>query len=127
MTHRLEREGSGSLLFKGDFFKPSLDIASDGKEYSIKIELPGMDKGNIKIEHTDDTLIISGEKHQEKEEKEKDYYRMERSYGSFKRVLDIPKDADKESIESSYKDGVLTITISRKTLPQKEIKNIEIK
>lgn len=127
LSRNFEREWPGTALLKTDVFKPSLDIASDGKEYSINIELPGIDKSNITIEYTNDTLKIKGEKHQEKEEKEKDYYRMERSYGSFERTLNIPDDADKDNIESNYKDGVLTITIPRKALPQKEVKNIEIK
>lgn len=128
LQHSFEKGWPGSSLIGQDFFKPSLDIASDGKEYTVKVELPGIDKSNITIEYTKDTLKIKGEKHQEKEEKEKDYYKMERSYGSFARTLNIPEDADKDNITSSYKDGVLSITIPRKKLPPKEeVKNIEIK
>ncbi|QOY53843.1 Hsp20/alpha crystallin family protein [Candidatus Sulfurimonas marisnigri] len=113
-------------LIRTDLFKPSLDVASDGKEYSIKVELPGMDKNNISIECTNNILKIKGEKHQEKEEKKKDYYRIERSYGSFERILDIPDDADSTNITSSYKDGVLSVVIPRKVLPKKETRRIEI-
>lgn len=118
---------SSDSFFKMDLFKPSLDVAADGKEYSIKIELPGIDKSNISIEYTDKLLKIKGQKHQEKEEKEKDYYRIERSYGSFERVLNIPDDADIQNITSSYKDGVLSISIPRKALPKAETRTIEIK
>ena len=111
---------------KTDWFKPSLDVASDDKEYSIKVELPGMDAGNISLEYTDKTLKIKGEKRQEKEEKEKNFYRMERSYGSFQRILDIPEDADTDNITSNYKDGILSIKVPRKMLPDKETKKIEI-
>lgn len=114
-------------LLQTDWFKPSLDVASDDKEYSIKVELPGMDATNISLEYTSDTLKIKGEKRQEKEEKDKDFYRVERSYGSFQRILDIPEDGDSENITSNYKDGVLNITIPRKQLPNKETKKIEIK
>lgn len=114
-------------LFKTDWFKPSLDVASDEKEYSVTIELPGIDAGNISIEYSSNTLKVKGEKHQEKEEKEKDFYRVERSYGSFQRILDIPDDADAENISSSYKDGILSIKIPRKMLPKKDTKKIEIK
>lgn len=117
---------STSLLHT-DWFKPSLDVASDEKEYSIKVELPGMDANHISIEYTNDTLKIKGEKRQEKEEKEKNFYRIERSYGSFQRILDIPEDADAENITSSYKDGVLSIKVPRNTLPKADTKKIEIK
>jgi HSP20 family protein len=114
-------------LLQTDWFKPSLDVASDEKEYSIKVELPGIDLTNISLEYSSDTLKIKGEKRQEKEEKDKDFYRIERSYGSFQRILDIPEDADADNITSNYKDGVLSITIPRKQLPKKETKKIEIK
>lgn len=114
-------------LMKTDWFKPSLDVASNEKEYSIKVELPGIDPTHITLEYSSDTLKIKGEKRQEKEEKDKDFYRIERSYGSFQRTLDIPEDADADNITSNYKDGVLSITIPRKQLPKKETKKIEIK
>lgn len=117
----------GSSMFKDDWFKPSLDVASNEKEYSVKVELPGIDASNITLEYTSNTLKIKGEKRQEKEEKDKDFYRMERRYGSFQRILDIPDDADADNITSNYKDGVLSITIPRKALPKKESKKIEIK
>jgi HSP20 family protein len=118
---------STDLFFKNDWLKPSLDIASDEKEYSVKIELPGIDKSDISIEYANHTLKIKGEKHQEKEEKKKDYYRIERSYGSFQRVLDLPEDSDADNITSEYKDGVLSIAIPRKMLPKADAKKIEIK
>lgn len=114
-------------LMRTDFFKPSLDIASDAKEYSVKVDLPGIDKENISVEYANNTLKIKGEKRQEKEEKEKNYYRVERSYGSFERVLDMPEDADADKIESSFKDGVLNVTIPRKALPSANTKHIAIK
>ena len=117
----------GSSMFKEDWFKPSLDVASNEKEYSVKVELPGIDASNITLEYTSNTLKIKGEKRQEKEEKEKDFYRVERRYGSFQRILDIPDDADADKITSSYKDGLLNITIPRKALAKKESKKIEIK
>lgn len=112
---------------KKTWLKPSLDIASDEKEYSIKVELPGIDADNIKVEYIGGTLRIKGEKKQEKEEKGKDFYKMERSYGSFQRILDLPADADEDQITSRYKDGVLSISIAKKMLPKTETKQIEIK
>ena len=81
----------------------------------------------MQIEIDGDTMIIKGEKRQENEEKNKDFYRIERSYGSFRRVLNLPGDADVDKIESNHKDGVLTINIPKKTLPKSDTKKIEIK
>ena len=131
MFDSLKKALSGGMatttLFGADWFKPSLDIASDDKEYSIKIELPGIEASNISIEYAANTLKIKGEKRQEKEEKEKNYYRVERSYGSFERTLDLPEDSDADNITSAYKNGVLSIKIPRKMLEKKDTKNIEIK
>lgn len=123
----LIKDWTGHTLFGTDFLKPSLDVASDDKEYSIKVELPGIDAADISIEFTDNTLKIKGEKRLEKEEKEKDFYRVERSYGSFQRILNIPEDAESDNITSEYKDGVLTVSIPRKMLPKKDTKKIEVK
>ena len=106
-------------VFKSDWFKPSLDVASGSDDYTIKLELPGVKKKDIEVEVHNHTLTIKGEKKQESEEKEKDFYRIERSYGSFKRVLNLPEDADIESIVSEHKDGILTIKISKKELPKR--------
>lgn len=112
---------------KSEWFKPSLDVVSDEKEYNINIELPGIDADDVNIELEGNTLKIKGEKRQQTEEKEKDFYRVERSYGAFQRTLDLPEDADRENIASTYKDGVLRVTVPRKALPKKETKKIDIK
>lgn len=117
---------SNESLFKNDWLKPSLDIASDEKEYTVKIELPGMNKSDISIEYANNTLKIKGEKHHEKEEENKDFYRIERSYGRFERILDLPADSDANNIASQYKNGVLSINIPRKALPKADTKKIEI-
>jgi HSP20 family protein len=107
--------------------KPTLDIGATHKEYAISVEIPGVDQKDIKLEIVDNTLTISGEKKQEKEEKEKGYYRVERAYGSFKRVLSLPEDADQDAIKAKFKKGVLNITLPKKTAAATETKQIEIK
>ena len=97
------------------------------KEYAISVEVPGVDEKDVKIELANNTLTIGGEKKQEKEEKEKNFYRVERSYGSFQRVLSLPEDADQEKIQATFKKGVLRITVPRKALPHAEAKQIEVK
>jgi HSP20 family protein len=110
-----------------DWLKPTLDIGASEKEYTISVELPGVDEKEVQLELINDTLKIKGEKKQQKEEKEKNYYRMERSYGSFQRMLSLPEDADQEKIHAVYKNGIMEITIPRKAAPKTEAKQIEIK
>ncbi len=123
----LLRERSWSPRFGTDLLKPTLDLAATDKEYTISVELPGVAASEAKLEVVNDTLRISGEKKQEQEEKDKDFYRMERSYGSFQRVLSLPEDADQEHIKAVFKNGVMTITLPRKSLPQSEVRQIEVK
>ncbi len=94
--------------------KPKLDIAGGDEHYLVTVELPGVDEKDVHLELRGDCLIIKGEKKNEHEEKGKDYYRMERSYGSFQRVLSLPEDVDSSGIKAAHKAGVLTVTLPRK-------------
>lgn len=111
----------------GGFLKPQVDIGATDKEYSISVEVPGVDDKDVKVEVAENTLTIRGEKKQEKEEKEKNYYRVERSYGSFQRVLSLPEDADQENIQATFQKGVLHIRMPRKDVMKPNVKPIEIK
>lgn len=111
---------------KDKWMKPSLDLFSFNNDYVINLELPGVNPKDIEIEISGDVMIIKGEKRQEEEEKNKNFYRLERTYGSFKRVLSLPSDSDINKINSNYKDGILTINIPRKQIPKNEIKKIQI-
>jgi len=106
--------------------KPTLDLSASDEEYTISIEIPGVDEKDVKLDLANDTLTIRGEKKQQKEEMERNYYRMERSYGSFQRVLSLPEDADQQAVKARFKKGVLTITMPRKSLPQSDVKRIEV-
>ncbi|WP_163339399.1 Hsp20/alpha crystallin family protein [Desulfopila sp. IMCC35008] len=109
------------------FMKPQVDVAASDKEYTITVEVPGVNEKDVKVEIAGNAMTIRGEKKQEKKEREKDYYCMERSYGSFQRILSLPDDADEEKVKAEFRKGVLNITIPRKALPQSEVKKIEIK
>lgn len=106
--------------------KPTLDLSATDQEYIIALEIPGVDEKDVKLEIANDTLTIRGEKRQDKEEKNKNYYRVERSYGSFQRVLSLPEDADQEGVKAHFKRGVLTISMPRKAQVQTDIKKIDI-
>lgn len=98
--------------FLGDFHA-SIDMKDTDKDVVVTAELPGVEMKDINISMKDNMLVLTGEKKQEKEEKEKSYYRMERSYGSFYRALELPCEVDKEAIDAVYKDGVLTVTLPK--------------
>lgn len=108
-------------------FLPTIDIAETDKQYAINVELPGVNEKDVRIELTGDTLKISGEKKNEKEEKGKNFHRVERQYGSFQRLLTLPGDADPEAIEAKCKNGVLTITVPRTGPPAPAARQIEVK
>jgi HSP20 family protein len=117
----------GSFDTSGDLFlKPKLDLSAGEKDYKISIEIPGVSEKDVNIELVNDTLIIRGEKKQQTEEKNKHFYRLERSYGEFQRILSLPDDADRETINADFKNGVLNITIPRKSVSTGESKQIEI-
>ena len=112
---------SASLL------RPNVDIAATDKEYTIAVEVPGVEQNNVKLELVDDSLVVKGEKVQERENKDRNYHRIERSYGSFQRVLSLPEDADRDGINAAFKNGVLTITLPRKAVTKTSGKVIEIR
>jgi HSP20 family protein len=107
--------------------KPTLDLGATDKEYTVTVEIPGVDEKDLKLEIDNNTMTIWGEKKQEKEEKTKNYYRQERFYGSFKRVLSLPEDANQDDIKATFTQGVLTVTMPRKAMPEPDVKRIEIK
>jgi HSP20 family protein len=120
------QETSPAPRFSGGMLKPSLDLGVTDKEYSIAVEIPGVDQKDIKLEIVNDTLIIHGEKKQVSEDKGKNYYRLERSYGSFQRVLSLPEDADQNGVKARFSKGVLTVTFPRKSVPASQVKEIEV-
>lgn len=104
---------------------PDLDISETEKEIIVRAEVPGIEKDDIDITLTDGLLTIKGEKKHEDEEKNENYHRVERRYGSFARTLRLPSEVEYDQIDANYKDGVLKLVIAK---PEKaEPKKIEIK
>lgn len=110
-----------------EFFKPSLDIKEGPKAYTITVEMPGVDKKDVDVEVEGNALIIRGEKRQEDKKDEEQYHYVERSYGSFQRMLAIPEDADAAGVDASFRDGVLTVTLPRKKEAASNSKKVEVK
>jgi HSP20 family protein len=106
---------------------PAVDVSEDDKAYKITAELPGMEAKDIELSMTGDMLVLKGEKRQEKEEKEKNYYLSERSYGSFQRSFQLPDGVDRDKLAADFSKGVLTITLPKTPEAQKQTKKIEVK
>lgn len=92
---------------------PRVDIAETDTAYLIKAEIPGVNKEDVKITVDDGILTISGERREEKEEKNKKFHRVERIYGKFSRSFTLPDNVDESKIDAEFKDGVLTLTIPK--------------
>ena len=86
-----------------------------------------MDEKNVEVKFSDGVLTIKGEKQEQKEEKKKDYYLSERSYGSFQRSFQAPDGIDSDKIEATFKNGVLTVTMPKSAEAQKSAKKITVK
>jgi HSP20 family protein len=106
---------------------PAVDLVEKDKEYEITAELPGLDEKNVQVKLSDSTLTISGEKKEEREEKERGYHLSERRYGAFRRAFRIPEGVDRERIEASFGKGVLTIKLPKSSEGHKPEKIIDIK
>jgi len=100
---------------------PVVDVFEKEDRFVVKAELPGMKEEDIDVSVVGDTLSIKGEKKTETEIKEEDYYRCERSYGSFYRSIPIPSNVDANKIEASFEDGILEVALpkSAKVKPKK--------
>jgi len=104
---------------------PKADIEENDNEYIINIELPGVDKKDIKLNVENNVLVIKGEKKQSEEVKEENYLCCERSYGSFQRTFEFPGLIKPEKIEAEFKDGILRVLAPKSEETKK--KEIEIK
>ncbi|MBI3676612.1 MAG: Hsp20/alpha crystallin family protein [Proteobacteria bacterium] len=97
-----------------DGFAPlAVDASEDDKAYMISVELPGVEEKNVDVSVTDSTLLIKGEKQQTSEDKSKNRYIAERSYGMFQRSFALPEYADASKVTAKYVKGVLMITIPK--------------
>ena len=98
----------------GAGWSPALDISETEAAVVVKAELPGVELDDIDLSLSGDTLTIRGEKKEEKEEKDKSFHRVERSYGSFARSVRVPASVDADKIEAEFDKGVLVVTMPKK-------------
>ncbi|MGD8522636.1 MAG: Hsp20/alpha crystallin family protein [Desulfobacterales bacterium] len=121
--------GRGSMIparfMEDEALFPVLDISEGKKEITVKAEIPGVEADDLDVSLDERTLIIKGEKKKEKEDKDENYHRMERSYGYFRRTVQLPVDVDPSKVEASYKKGVLKVVL--KKTKESEAKKIEVR
>ncbi|MCY4003809.1 MAG: Hsp20/alpha crystallin family protein [Rhodospirillales bacterium] len=109
-------------------FSPSMDVSETDQQFEVTAELPGLDEKDLEVTLTDGVLTIRGEKKSESrdEDKERNHYRLERSYGTFRRSLQLPPEADAEQVSASFDKGVLRVTIAKKEEAGQTTRKIEL-
>lgn len=105
--------------------RPPIDVTEDEENYSISVELPGVERDDITVECKDGILTVRGEKKSEREEKREHARLLERRYGAFSRSLSMPQDADLDHISAKFADGVLRVNIQKK--PEAKAQTVAIK
>jgi HSP20 family protein len=106
-------------------FVPAVDIYEDPQKVMLKLEVPGIDQKDLDVRIEDHTLTVKGERKFESEEKEQNFHRIERRYGSFYRAFTLPNTVDTENVAASYNAGVLKLELKKK--PEAQPKQIQIK
>ena len=115
-------ETSEADEYENAVWMPLTDISENKNSFILKLDLPGVSKEDVKISFSDGQLNISGERKQEKENKDSKYHRVERTYGKYFRSFTLPKQIKEDKIDAEFKDGQLTITVPK----AEEIKPKEI-
>lgn len=106
---------------------PAIDVVENNGNLEVRAEIPGVKKENLKVTVENDHLLITGERSQENETKDKKYHRIERFYGKFYRSIALPFSVDADKVKASYKDGILIVTLPKpESMKTKEIE-VEIK
>ncbi len=105
-------------------FVPAVDIYEDDQKVTLKLEVPGIEEKDLDIRVENNTLTVKGERKFEKEEKEENFHRIERRYGSFYRAFTLPSTVNTEDVQASYNAGVLKLELAKK--PEAQPKQIKI-
>jgi HSP20 family protein len=106
-------------------WSPAVDVYEDENEFVLKVELPGINRDDVKVSVNENTLSVSGERRVENEDKRDNYHRIERSYGQFYRSFTLPPNINTEAIGAQFKDGILRLSLPKKE--EAKPKQIEVK
>ena len=110
-----------------DWLSPASDASANDDAYHITLELPGVTEDDIDVSVHEGVLTVKGEKTQEREEKGDTWFFSERQYGAFSRTFRLPADADGDRLEAHLKDGVLSLSVPKRTEATGEAKKVAIK
>ena len=105
---------------------PTVDLYEEKDDIVVKAELPGLEKDDIEVNLSDNRLTIRGEKKQEEEVKRENYYRSERSYGSFSRTLELPREVQTDKVKAAFKNGILEIRLPKTEEAKKKETKIKV-
>jgi HSP20 family protein len=105
-------------------FIPAVDIYEDEKKVILKLEVPGIEEKDLDVRVENNTLTVKGERKLDKEEKEENFHRIERRYGSFYRAFTLPTTVDTENVGASYNNGILKLELKKK--PEAQPKQIKV-
>jgi HSP20 family protein len=120
------KKGGGEEAITLTEWVPPVDIAEDDKEYSIKVELPEVNKEDVRVSVEGGVLSINGERKAEKEEKNKRYHRVERNYGSFVRSFTLPEGVAGDKVSAEFKDGVLRVHLPKDETAKRKAIDVKI-
>jgi HSP20 family protein len=115
--------GREDIFRSGNY--PLLDVSETNDTIIVKAELPGIDPKSVDISISGDNLTLKGEKKEDREEKGKHFHRVERSYGSFSRIINLPKSVNVDAVRAEYKNGILEINLPKKE--ESKARKIEVK
>lgn len=115
-------EGEGPISTAA--FTPAADVYEDDKKIILKLEVPGIEEKDLDVRVENNTLTVKGERKFEKEEKEENFHRIERRYGSFYRAFTLPPTVDTEHVDASYSNGILKLELKKK--PEAQPKQIKV-
>ncbi|HLP16138.1 MAG TPA: Hsp20/alpha crystallin family protein [Bacteroidota bacterium] len=132
MNRMLDNFFHGDVFDEGRFggseaFAPMVDVSETKDTYVIKAELPGLKKEDVKVTMNNNIVTIAGEKKIEEEKREGNFYRMERSFGSFERSIAIPGPIKADAIECKYADGLLTLSLPKTEEAKQKVIDVKVK
>ena len=107
--------------------QPLVDLADNGKQYVVTAEIPGVNKEDLNIEVSENSIELSAESKEEKQEETKGYIRRERRYASFYRSIPLPEDIAPDRANAELKEGILTVTLPKASAPEKKGKKVPVK
>ncbi len=132
MRHSLLKDLECDLLggfprFSMEWARPRMDVSETDDTFTVTAELPGLDEKDIEVALANQRLTIKGKKKLDREEKGRDYHRIERASGSFQRSIYVPFEASSDKVDATFKKGVLTINIPKPKQEKVNVKKITVK